>query len=44
MLIGLLFFTGYWWARYTVGKPGLVGVSFLVVGVALVAIAIALGG
>jgi hypothetical protein len=44
VLIALLFFTGYWWARYTAGRPALVGISFLVVGVVLVAIAIALGG
>jgi hypothetical protein len=44
VLVGLLFFTGYWWARYTVSKPWLVGVSFLVVGMVLVVAAIALGG
>lgn len=44
VLVGLLFFTGYWWARYTVSKPWLVGVAFLVIGVVLVAAAIALGG
>jgi hypothetical protein len=44
VLVGLLFFTGYWWARYTVSRPALVGVSFLLIGIALVAAAIALGG
>jgi hypothetical protein len=44
VLVGLLFFTGYWWARYTVSKPWLVGVSFLVIGIVLVVAAIALGG
>lgn len=44
VLVALLFFTGYWWARYTVSKPWLVGVSFLVIGVVLTAAAIALGG
>jgi hypothetical protein len=44
VLVALLFFTGYWWARYTVSKPWLVGVSFLVIGIVLVAAAIALGG
>ena len=31
-------------ARYTVGKPWRAGLAFLVIGVALVAAAIALGG
>jgi VIT family len=44
VLVALLFFTGYWWARYTVGKAWLAGLAFLVVGLALVAAAIALGG
>lgn len=44
LLLGLLFFTGYWWARYTLGKPWLVGAAFLTVGLALVIAAIALGG
>ena len=44
VLVALLFFTGYWWARYTVGKPWRAGLAFLVIGVALVAAAIALGG
>ncbi len=44
VLLTLLFATGYWWSRFTLGKPWLIGLSFLVGGVALVAVAIALGG
>lgn len=44
ILISLLFFTGYRWARYTLGRPWLVGLCFLIGGVGLVAVAIALGG
>jgi hypothetical protein len=44
VLLGLLFLTGYWWARYTLGKPWLVGLCLLTGGVGLVAVAIALGG
>jgi hypothetical protein len=44
VLLTLLFITGYWWARYTLGKPWLVGLCFLIGGLGLVAVAIALGG
>jgi hypothetical protein len=44
LLVGLLFLTGYWWARYTLGKPWLVGTAFLMAGMILVIAAIALGG
>lgn len=44
VLVAMLFVTGYWWARFTLGKPWLVGLFFLIGGVALVAVAIALGG
>jgi VIT family protein len=44
VLLALLFVTGYWWARYTLGKPWLVGLCFLIGGLGLVAMAIALGG
>jgi hypothetical protein len=44
LLVALLFLTGYWWARYTLGKPWLVGASFLAVGLVLIVAAIALGG
>jgi hypothetical protein len=44
VLLALLFATGYWWSRFTLGKPWFVGLCFLVGGVGLVAVAIALGG
>lgn len=44
VLLALLFFSGYHWARFTLGKPWVVGASFLAIGIALVAAAIALGG
>ena len=44
ILVGLLFFSGYWWARYTLSKPWLVGLAFLFFGIVLVLAAIALGG
>jgi hypothetical protein len=44
VLLTLLFATGYWWARFTLGKPWLVGLCFLAGGLGLVALAIALGG
>jgi hypothetical protein len=44
VLVALLFFTGYWWARYTIRKPWQAGLAFLVIGTALVVAAIALGG
>lgn len=44
ILLVALFMTGFWWARHTLGKPWLVGLSFLIGGVALVAVSIALGG
>ena len=44
ILLALLFVVGSWWARYTLGKPWLVGLCFLAVGFLLVAAAIALGG
>lgn len=44
ILLGLLFICGYWWSRFTLGSPWIVGTSFLVVGIALVLAAIALGG
>ena len=44
VLVGLLFVTGYWWARYTVSRPWITGVVFLVIGIVLVAAALALGG
>jgi VIT family len=44
ILVLLLFFIGYRWSRYTLGKPWLVGLCFLIIGIVLVAIAIPLGG
>ena len=44
ILLALLFVTGYFWARYTLGRPWLVGLCFLLGGVVLVVAAIALGG
>jgi len=44
ILLALLFIAGCLWARYTLGKPWLVGLGFLIGGAALVAVAIALGG
>jgi VIT1/CCC1 family predicted Fe2+/Mn2+ transporter len=44
ILLALLFISGYLWARYTVSRPWLVGLCFLVAGIALVLAAIALGG
>jgi hypothetical protein len=44
VLVALLFFTGYWWARYTISRPWIAGVAFLLVGTVLVVAAIALGG
>lgn len=44
ILLAILFVTGYWWARHTVSKPWLVGFVLLLGGVALVGIAILLGG
>jgi hypothetical protein len=44
ILLVALFITGYSWARYTLGKPWLVGLSFLIGGMALVTVSVALGG
>jgi VIT family len=44
ILLALMFFSGYWWARYTVSRPWLVGIIFLLCGTLLVLAAIALGG
>jgi hypothetical protein len=44
VLLATLFTTGFLWARYTLGKPWLVGLCFLLGGFALVLMAIALGG
>jgi hypothetical protein len=44
ILLALLFIVGWYWARYTLGRPWLAGISFLLGGLALVVAAIALGG
>jgi len=44
ILLALLFLSGYWWARYTLGKPWVSGAIFLLGGSLLVLAAIALGG
>jgi hypothetical protein len=44
ILLGLLFWAGHRFARYTMAPPALTGLLFLLFGAALVAIAIALGG
>lgn len=44
ILIVLLFVTGYRWARHTALVPWLTGLALMILGVALVGIAIALGG
>lgn len=44
ILIALLFVTGYRWAHYTTLRPWLTGLTFMVAGIGLVAVAIALGG
>jgi hypothetical protein len=44
ILLVLLFLSGFYWARYTLGSPWLAGFSFLLGGLALVVAAIALGG
>jgi hypothetical protein len=44
LLVALLFGVGYHWGRHANARPWLTGVVFLAVGLALVAVAIALGG
>jgi VIT family len=44
VLIGLLFYVGWRWARYTGARPFRTGLFMAVLGVALVLVAIALGG
>jgi VIT1/CCC1 family predicted Fe2+/Mn2+ transporter len=44
ILLGLLFLVGYRWAHYTTLRPWLAGLVLLLIGVALVLVAIRLGG
>jgi hypothetical protein len=44
VLLFLLFYAGYSWAKYTVANPWIAGFSFLLGGLAMVVVAILLGG
>ena len=44
LLIGLLFYAGWRWARHTGGHPWRTGVAAALVGIALVSVAMVLGG
>ncbi len=44
ILLALLFITGFMWAKHTLSRPWIVGLSFLAGGIVLVVVAIALGG
>jgi VIT1/CCC1 family predicted Fe2+/Mn2+ transporter len=44
LVIGSLFFAGYHWAKYVDAKPWLAGLGLTILGLVLVAVAIALGG
>jgi hypothetical protein len=44
LLLAMLFFVGWAWARHTLARPWLSGLFFLIGGVLLVGMAIALGG
>ena len=44
ILVGLLFFCGFYWARFTGVNRWVAGAGMMGLGVALVAVAIALGG
>jgi hypothetical protein len=44
ILVGMLFLTGYRWAKYTLSRPWVVGFCFLVGGLAMVWTAVILGG
>ena len=43
LLLGMLFLVGYYWSRFTNGRPWLVGLLMLAAGGALVAVAMAFG-
>ena len=42
--VGLLFFVGYWWARYSGGNRFVTGLAIALLGTALVLLAVPLGG
>jgi VIT1/CCC1 family predicted Fe2+/Mn2+ transporter len=44
LLIGLLFLTGFGWARFSDARPLMAGITMTCLGLALVGIAVALGG
>jgi hypothetical protein len=44
VLVLLLFLVGYWWAHYTDARPWKVGAAVTLLGVAMVLVAVALGG
>jgi VIT family len=44
VLVLLLFLVGYWWAHYTDARPWKVGVAVTLLGMAMVLVAVALGG
>jgi len=44
VLVLLLFLVGYWWAHYTDSSPWRVGLTVMLLGMALVGVAVALGG
>src|SRR5262245_33643680 len=44
ILIALLFLVGFWWGHYTDARPWIVGVTVMLLGLSMVAVAVALGG
>lgn len=44
ILVGLLFLVGFWWGKHIGASPGLAGAVIMSIGVALVLVAIPLGG
>lgn len=44
ILVGLLFLVGFWWGKHIGASPGLAGALIMSIGVALVLVAIPLGG
>jgi VIT1/CCC1 family predicted Fe2+/Mn2+ transporter len=44
VLLALMFYAGFSWAKYTLATPWLTGICFVLGGLGLVAVAIALGG